>query len=155
MIPRLYTYAAIALALAAAGGYVWWLKGKADRVDVLERQLADEQASRHALQRAFDHERKIATEASNEYQAELARIRSAPSIGPVRLCRSPTGYVPAPTATPVRPDGSAPGRVESAPVEDPGPVVGTDIGPELDRYGGDCEAVGAQLRGLQGWVRRR
>jgi hypothetical protein len=136
-------------------GYVAYLKHRAAQVPVLERQVAYEQASKLALQLAYDHERKIATEASNEYQAELARIRSAPGIGPVRLCRSPTGYVPAPAATPARPDGSAPGRVESAAVEDPGPVVGDDIGPELDRYGGDCEAVGAQLRGLQGWVRRR
>ncbi len=140
MTLRLYAYLLIALAVAAAGGYVWWLKGKADQVPVLRRELADVQASKLALQIAFDHERKIANEASNAYQAELTRIRNAPSIGPVRLCRSPTGYVPAPAATPARPDGSAPGRVE---VE-----VGEDIGPEIVRYGADCEAVSAQLRGL-------
>ena len=123
------------------------MKHRADKVPALEKTIAYERASKLALQLAYDHERKIATEASNAYQAELRRIRDTPAIGPVRLCRSPTGYVPAPAATPVRPDGSAPGRVE---VE-----VGEDIGPALDRYGGDCEAVGAQLKGLQGWVKAR
>ncbi len=144
---RLYAYIAAALVAASLIGYVAYLKHRADKVPGLERELVKEKASHRATRIAFAHERKIATEASNGFQAELRRIRDTPSIGPVRLCRSPTGYVPAPAATPARPDGSAPGRVE---VE-----AGPDIGPALDRYGGDCEAVSAQLRGLQGWVRAR
>lgn len=148
MIPlRLYGYIGIAIAVLAAGAYVWHLKAKADRVDAAEERAETLERSLATLQAAHAHERKIAKDASDAYQAELARIRSAPSIGPVRLCRSPTGYVPAPAATLARPDGSAPGRVE---VE-----AGEDIGPALDRYGSDCEAVAAQLRGLQGWVKAR
>lgn len=147
MIPRLYIYLALAVAAAGALSYVAYLKHRADKVPVLERTLATERASALALRLAYEHERKINDEASNAYQAELARIRSAPSIGPVRLCRSPTGWVPAAPATASGPHAEPAGRVE---VE-----AGEDIGPALDRYGGDCEAVGAQLKGLQGWVRSR
>ncbi len=129
MIPlRLYGYAAIALAALGAAAYVWHLKAKADRVDAAEERALALEQSLGKLQAAIDHERKIAKDASDGYQAELNRIRSAPSLGPVRLCRSPTGYVPAPAATPARPDGSAPGRVEGE--------AGGDIGPALARARG-------------------
>jgi hypothetical protein len=144
---RLYAYIAAALLLAGFIGYVAYLKHRADKVEGLEQTIAFEQAAKLALQQAYEHERKINDEASNAYQAELRRIRDTPSVGVVRLCRSPTGYVPAPDPAAARPNDAPAGRVE---VE-----AGDDIGPALDRYGSDCEAVSAQLRGLQGWVRAR
>jgi DNA-binding MarR family transcriptional regulator len=133
---RLWLYIGIAITVLAAAGYVWHLKGKADRVDVLEATLKGEREST-----------RKANEASKSYQADLTRLQSerAKPLS-VRLCR--------PASKPAAPRGSndAPtGHVSEAAAAD----IGPDIGDALLEYGIAAEANMLQLERLQAWVRAR
>ena len=135
---KFYAYIGIAITALAAAGYVWHLKGKADRVDVLEATLKNEREST-----------RKANEASKQYQADLSKLQSERTKPlSVRLCR------PAPKpAAPRRPDDAPTGHVGEAPAADI--VAGPDIGDALLEYGIACEANMLQLDRLQKWVRAR
>jgi hypothetical protein len=137
--------------LAVIGGLITVQHLTVKKLRAATARANQAEANYTALQEAQKHERKIAKEASDGYQAELRRIRSEPSIGPVLVCKRTRTTVPSTSGTTGRPDATVAGRVEEAPEVD----HVTDIGPELDAYGGDCEAVSAQLTSLQKWVRAR
>lgn len=149
---KLYIYAAIGLAIAGILAHDHWLsrKLKAANEQVTVQRLRADQAEIQvkAEQEARKHEQTIAKQASDAYQADLARIRAEPDFGVVRLCRKPS-LPPAgsPTGASSGPDVSPSGHVES---ED-----ATDIGPMISAFVEDCEANASQLESLQRWVLSR
>jgi hypothetical protein len=147
---KLYLYAAAALAVLALIAYEVRVHKKAARVDVAEAAVAQAHADMAALRAARDHELKIAKEASDGYQKDLARLeRERDSVPVVRLRKCPP--VPAAGTAASRPDAEASGRVGETTAEDTGP----DIGAALIEYGIACEANMLQLERLQEWVRSR
>lgn len=99
-----------------------------------------------------------ANAASNDYQDELARLedeRANTPVQSVRLCRSPTGYVPAPSpaAASSGPDeGWHDGIPHSA---RPDIEVGPDIGPALYALADKADQCAAQRDALIGWIKNR
>ncbi len=156
VIPRLYVYLAIALAVAGALGYVAYLKHRADKVPGLERTLATERAATAALVAAHEHERKISKDATNDYEARLAALSAAATATPtrsVRLCRSPTGWVPASASTP---SGTGPSDTAGhAPEAGRGGEAGPDIGVELYALADEADRHAAQCNSLIKWVGSR
>ncbi len=148
-IVRLYLYAAVALALIGLGIYA---KHQHDRAAKLQARAESVEASITALRAAHAHEQRIAKEASNAYQKDLARLnaeRSQPMS--VRLCKPARNSVPAPAAAPERTHAATTGHVG----EETAPDIGPDIGAELLEYGLACQANALQLDRLQQWVRSR
>lgn len=141
---RFYLYAAA----AALIGYLLWREHSLSRkltasryeVSVLQETLTVEREARA-------HEQKIAKEASDGYQKELARIRTADDLGPVRLCKRAQVPKAAPSAATPGPDAASPGHVEEPDA--------LDIGPALSDFVEDCEANAAQLNSLQSWILSR
>jgi hypothetical protein len=146
---RLAAYLVLALALAGAGAWGSFVvldwRADARQLAGVRQELTDLRA-RHAL------EVKAAQEATDGYRSELQslqRARARQPARPVRLCQPPVQ---------AQPDSSAPGRADgpgTAAGELPtGTGPGPDIGPDLAAIADRCDAVAAQLRGLQGWVER-
>lgn len=141
---RLALYAAVALLVA----YLIYREHSLTRkLSQVRAELIVSEASLETERKARQHEIQIAKKASDEYQAELDRIRSTPDLGPVRLCKRAS----VPTATE---SGAATGSDEGSArhVEEPDEV---DIGPQLNDFVEDCEANAAQLSSLQDWVMAR
>jgi hypothetical protein len=136
-------------------GYLAWrehsLTRKLAEVRVENRSLSNTITTERA---ARAHELANAKKASDEYQAELDRIRAAPDLGVVRLCPPPP-RVPAPAqgGTARGSDARAAGHVEKPDASDP--EAGRDVGPQLSDFVEDCEANAAQLEKLQQWERDR
>lgn len=150
---RLYIYAAIALALVSLGLYAKHQHLRADRATT-RAQAAE--ASITALRAAHAHEQRIAKEASDGYQKDLARLsteRDKPLS--VRVCKPARSAVPAAAGATGGSDASASGRERGEVAEDPRDGAGPDIGGALLEYGIACEATALQLTRLQEWVRAR
>lgn len=155
---KLYAYIAAGLLLASLLGYVAYLKHRADKVPVLERTIATERAATAALKAAHAHERKIAKDATDDHERRLQALSAAAADTPVRsvrLCRSPTGWVPAPVAT-----ASGTGAADTAGREggagqgdQAGP--GPDIGDKLYALADEWDRRAAQCNSLIRWVESR
>lgn len=140
--PRLWLYAGLGAVLLAGG--LWmrheWARGRAAIVEAqeLRKTLAAERAAKAA-----------ADNASKGYQDELERLRNRPTrVRTVRVCNHPASVPPAQP----RPNGSSP----AGGVGDEGTGPDTrhrDIGPDLYALAARCDALTAQLRGLQGFHR--
>jgi len=147
--PLTYVRGAIVAASIALTIFIVWVvlgwRDAAGQLDTLRHQLQDERAARA---REID----LASKASENYQHELEALRAAHvQLPPVRLCRQ---------AVPAAPTVLTAGRTDDAPAaagvgftgSTGGDQPGTDIGPDLDSLAARCDAVTAQLRGLQGWA---
>jgi hypothetical protein len=158
---RFYIYAAVAAFIA----FLMWKEDRqtkklnARNADIahLESQVGLLQS---ALANAHENVRK-ANEASQKFQTELSDLETrqrAEPIGAVRLCSRIENLPAAPAASTsaAGSDAASAERVAGPPEEDSRLwSAGRDIGPDLDDYGRDCEAVGIQLGILQEWVRSR
>ncbi len=92
---RLYAIGAVALALLGLGVA---LKIQTGRLTKAQTVAAQATANLNALQIAHARERKLQQDASNDYEARLKALYDRKVDTPVRtvrLCGSPTGYVPA------------------------------------------------------------
>jgi hypothetical protein len=136
------------VAVVAIGGVLAHDHYVTKKLNATRVELRQANANYTALRTAYDHERKIATEASHAYQTDLARLeRERSNVPDVRLCKRPASSVPATTAAAERPDAASP--------PDDGGEASPDIGPALLDYGIACEANQMQLMRLQEWVRAR
>jgi hypothetical protein len=152
--PKLIGYGLAALVVASLIAYEVRVHKKAAQRDIAVAELASAtaqfKADVAALRAARDHELKIAKEASDGYQKDLARLeRERDSIPVVRLRKCPPVSTAGTAAS--RPDAEASRRVGETTAEDTGP----DIGAALIEYGIACEANMLQLERLQDWVRSR
>lgn len=89
-----------------------------------------------------------AQQASKDYQSELQKLRATASAAPVRGVRCSI-------TNPRVPQASAPGGPDAASTGtgDSTQTVGSDIGPRLYGLADSCDAITAQLRGLQAWAK--
>lgn len=146
---RLVLGAVVMLAVLAILGFAIWKvytwREDALRLPIVQQELAQTRADLLEQQRLA----AVANEASNGYQQELQalRARRVPARV-VRLCSAADQGLPV-SAGAGRPDGAAAGTGGSEAEARPG----RDVGPELYAIADDCDAVAAQLRGLQAWVR--
>ncbi len=152
MIPvRFYLIGVAVLALA---GLLWHDHHQTQRANREARRADTAESSLTTLRAAVAHERKIAKEASDGYQKDLAELqRERTGVPVVRLCKPARAAVPAAAGAAGGPDAAGAGRVGEAPALDP--VEGPDIGAALIDYGIACEANALQLTRLQEWVRAR
>jgi hypothetical protein len=143
------------LAAAIAAGAWRYHHVKSER-DEYKAEAAQTKADLTALRTAYAHERKIATEASNDYESRLQALSAAAVATPVRsvrLCRSPTGYVPAPGPT-------SSGTGSADPSGQPGEAgrdseAGPDVGVELYALADAADKAAAQCNALIHWVNLR
>lgn len=110
-----------------------------------ERGVADAKQDMQAeLERAREHQREVNEEISREHQDTVAalqsRVRDLSRRAPVRLCQS---------TNEVR--GADPGGAADSAGDGSGLRAGADIGPELYRYGGQCEELRQQLIAIRAW----
>ena len=132
----------------AAGIWAWGYKSGVGHTTARWDRERDKVAAEHVqelerAQQALIAAHARAAEASNDYQAELERLRARPvDRRPVRLCREPA-RVPA--------AGPDPGRPGAPPASGGLGDEGTqpDIGPDLYALAARCDEVTAQARGLQ------
>jgi hypothetical protein len=144
-----------AVAVAGLIGYLVWREHSLTR-KLAEVRIERDQANANytALRTAYDHERKIAKEASDAYQKDLADLRRARTDDPLPavVCKRPRASLPAASA-------AAPGSDAARPADDAGEDAWDrderDIGPQLDDFATACEANLSQLTRLQEWVRAR
>ena len=132
---RLIAYAALSAVLIGGAYYVkrQWDRGQAAIVEAqeLRQTLAAERAAKVA-----------ADKASEGYQDELERLRNRPArVRTVRVCNGSPSDLPAAQPGPTGP-GPAGGMGDAG--------AGRDIGPDLYALAARCDALTAQLRGLQG-----
>lgn len=101
-----------------------------------------------AIDRERLHQREVNEEISREHQDTVAalqsRVRSLSRRAPVRLCVE-ADQVRDATDTAGAADGAAAGS---------GVRTSGDIGPELYRYGGQCEQLRQQLLAIKNWQGR-
>ena len=113
----------------------------AKKLPQIEMQLA-------ATLAAQETARRIRTEVTQDYANELERLRTAAARGPriIRVCDAPS--VPAAGAAPSGTDDPAPegGQLQGE--------TGRDIGPALYAEADRADALAAQLRALQDWVKK-
>lgn len=140
---RLLAYGAGIAAVFALGLTVhrWYVS--AGELEAVRQQLADERADRA-------RDIALAAKASKGYQDEIDRLGTRAPLPAVRLCR--TAPAPRTADTAARPDEASPAGGVGLQGAQGGFEQGPDIGPELDQIAARCDAVTAQLRGLQGWV---
>jgi hypothetical protein len=138
---RLILYAVFLALLAGAGFVVNSWRKAADKLPQIEMQLA-------ATLAAQETARRIRTEVTQGYANELERLRTAAARGPrvIRVCDSPS--VPATGAAPGGTDdtGTSGGELPQ--------TTGRDIGPPLYSEADRADALAAQLRSLQDWVKK-
>lgn len=146
----------IGLLAATLTGAVLHVKRVTRERDAYKAEARQAQADYTALRDAYAHERKLAKDASDDYEKRLQDLSAAAAATPVRsvrLCRSPTGYVPATaesafgTGTP-DPAGRAgeAGRDSEA---------GAEIGDALYALADEWDRRAAQCNALIRWVESR
>ncbi len=154
MIPlRLYIYAGLAI---AAAGALWYVRHTANERDEYKAKAAQLQADYGALRAAYDDERRRAKDATDEHErllTKLAKDKSATPTRSVRLCSSPTGWVPAPgpAAEGVNPPGDAGHAGEAGRNLEAGP----DIGHELYALADRVDEQLAQCASLIKWAENK
>lgn len=141
---RFWIYGAVA---AAIGFLLWRDHHQTTKLNVRTAEVRELTAT---LKLEREHRRR-SDEASNRYQAriqELEAQRTADGFGAVRLCRRPVIRVSPAAGGPDVP--AVPDELEPAwrDIE-----VGRDIGPELERFGYECEANAIRLDELQRFIR--
>ncbi len=150
---RLYVILGALALLIGAGVYVVQLQKKAERLESSNATLTATLASERA---ARAHELKIATEASHDYESRLQALSVARADTPVqsvRLCRSPTGWVPAPSPAP---SGTGPGSDAGHAGEAGSDLeAGPDIGPALYALADEKDEELARCASLIKWVKSR
>ncbi len=146
MIPRLYLFAALALALAGAFGYVWRLHGKAEERDEYKARA---EAVNQVLAKERENTRKSNVE-TLKYQSLYKSLQDerAKPLPAVRVSKCPTS-VPASSAAPSGSNDSTGGQLSGAATEDPG----ADVSEALLSYGISCEANMIKLDRLQTFLR--
>jgi hypothetical protein len=134
-----YAIAAGAAVLVVTTVLSW--RADAKKLPQVEMQLA-------ATLAAQETARRIRQEVTQDYAAEIERLRTAAARGPrvIRVCDAP----------PVSGPGAAPGGTD-----DPGAAggelpqaAGRDIGPALYAEAERADALAAQLRALQAWAKK-
>ena len=137
---------AITIATVAAGGWLLWHTVTGWRDDA--RRLPEVEMKLAATLAAQETARRIRAEVTQDYAAEIERLRTAAARGPrvVRVCDAPS--VPGPGAAPGGTDdpGAAGGELPSS--------AGRDIGPALYAEAERADALAAQLRALQAWAKK-
>ncbi len=150
---KLYAYAGLCIAVLAG---VWYVRSLQTSRDAYEARALSAEASIVTLRTAYEHERKIAKEVSDEYETRLNRLESEKVDTPtrsVRLCRSPTGYVPAPAPAASGAGPTSTGELPKEAGQDPG--ISPDIGPDLYSLADKADLAGAQCNSLIQWVKAR
>jgi len=147
---RLIGWVAIVAAVAFAGWRVSAWKASHEALpavrDALEAEVECKAGSTcEARQRELQEAAQAKTiEVVNDYEAELAALRSRP-VRTVRVCPDSGDMRHARAAGPA--DGAGPGSGVI-----PG-AAGRDIGPDLYQLARDADEVAARLRALQDWNR--
>lgn len=155
---RLYIYAAIALAL---GGLLWHDHYQTHKANRLARETNELRANYAALEAAHAHERKIAEDASHEFQRTVTALQAARADTPVRtvrLCHGPANSVPAAADAASGAYAAGAGGLPDATGQHPRDRWGDDgpdIGPALYDEADRADLCPAQLTALQEWVRSR
>jgi hypothetical protein len=143
---RFYIYAGIALLI----GYLVWREHSLTRkLATVRVELSQANANYAALQAAQAHERKIATEASHDYERRLQALNDAKADTPVRsvrLCRN-TPSVSSTATTPGGTSSTNPGGLQEAAGFHPGYGSGLQTG-EVDRWGDAGPDIGPLLYAL-------
>jgi hypothetical protein len=148
-----YIYAGAAVAFVALAGYAKWTHDRLafhkGRGEVLEATLTHERKAR-------DHERKLIEDASRDYENRLKALADARvdlPVRSVRLCVSPTGWVPAPSHAAI---GTPAGVAREQPAEVGRDIeVSRDLGPELYALADQADERAAQCNALINFVRSR
>jgi hypothetical protein len=140
----------IGLAVAAIGGILAHNHYLSRKYQATKAELVQANATITAERAAREHELKIAKDASDAYQKDLADLRAARSNDPLPsvVCKR-SRSVPATASTATGSDAAGTGNDAGANEED------RDIGPLLDDFATACEANLSQLTRLQEWVRSR
>jgi hypothetical protein len=145
--------AAVALAF---GALLWHDKHQTNRANRLATEKNQLLADYNALREAQERERELAKAATDDYEERLAALEVARSDIPVRsvrLCRSPTGWVPAPSHASL---GTPAGVTGEQPAEAGRDIeVSRDIGPELYALADQADERAAQCNALISWARSR
>lgn len=147
---KIYLYGAIAVVI----GYLLWRENSlAHKLTASRVEAAQAVANLTAEKEARDHERKIANDASNQFQNTVTSLQTELATRPLKpvIIRVPVrtslpaanGAATATTGSDANPEGRIDGTVEK------------DIGPELANAWLDCQMNTAQLTSLQDWVRAR
>lgn len=138
---RLIGYLIAAAAAALVVTTVWKWRSDAQKLPQVEMQLA-------ATLAAQETARRIRAEVTQDYAAEIERLRTAAARGPrvIRVCDAPS--VPGPGDAPGGTDdpGAEGGQLPSS--------AGRDIGPALYAEAERADALAAQLRALQAWAKK-
>ena len=134
-----YAIAAGAAVLVVTTVLSW--RADAKKLPQVEMQLA-------ATLAAQETARRIRQEVTQDYAAEIERLRTSAARGPrvIRVCDAPS--VPGPGAAPGGTDdpGASGGELPSS--------AGRDIGPALYAEAERADALAAQLRALQAWAKK-
>lgn len=142
-------------ATAAIAGVLWHDHHVTGRLRAEKAANAQLEASYNALQASYAHERKIATEASNDYERRLKDIQSRRADTPtrsVRLCRE-APRVPGTSGGAL---GTAAGTAGEQPAEAGHDLeVSRDVGPDLYALADEADERAAQCNALIKWVRSR
>ena len=137
---------AITVAALALGGWLLWHTVTGWRDDA--RKLPEVEMKLAATLAAQETARRIRAEVTQDYASEIQRLRDAAARGPrvIRVCDAPS--VPQP--------GAAPGGTDDpgAPGGELPQAAGRDIGPALYAEAERADALAAQLRALQAWVKK-
>ncbi len=147
---------AIGLLAAAIAAGAWRYHHVKTGRDEARAEAAQAKANYAALQGAVAHERKISKDATDDYEARLAALSAAATATPtrsVRLCSSPTGWVPATAATASRTGSADPAGREDGTGQ--GDQAGPDIGNELYALADTWDRRAAQCNSLIRWVESR
>lgn len=149
---RLAIYAAAATLIC----FLIWREHRAtQRAAELRVEVQQANANLAALQAAWDHERKIAKDATDDYESRLQALSAARADTPtrsVRLCSSPTGWVPAAAAAAGAGPGDPAGREDDAGRD---LEAGPDIGNDLYALADEWDKRAAQCNSLIRWVQSR
>lgn len=145
-----------AVVVAIIGGLLWRDKIVTKQRNEARAEARQIKADYAAYKAAAEHERKIGKDATDDYERRLNDLQMARTDTPVRsvrLCRSPSGWVPAPSPTASGTDAGSESGHQSEARQDPG--VSRDLGPELYALADEKDEQLARCAALQGWVRSR
>jgi len=147
---------AAAAVLAIIGGILWHDHHVTKKLNAVSAELRQEKANYAALQAAQAHERKIAHEASADFESRLKALdeaRAATPVRSVRLCRPANPSVSATAGAANGTDAGAAAEQPGAPGQATG--ISRDIGPDLYALADAADERAAQCNALIRWVRSR